>query len=493
MRANTGRSVDPEAWRKRCERKAKLKAQNERIADALERQGVVVRQPSTVTAVGDVTGCVEPVTGYRAVRILPTIAQRDRAPMLAGLRYFMANNPIGRHVRMAVITSGERVPLFGDLRGRQEVHARRISKWASEARRRYGVEVLLRSTEDTLKDGGAHWHGHVLYAPMRRLPADEWAAFLSWTGRFLRAYWQDCGRLKEPQEAIKYHFKPSELEGQPDAVLHWLYRETKGLKLVQPMGAFAEFMRELKQSGQKLVMVNREGRGAQLQRVQRPRRDPVGKAGSGGGPVENMLLPRMLPQARFCRYGEPVTLVGNFTRNPETTGGRQRLAIMAERAREARVMWDRNGAPPPDVALAESQGQAAAEPGRAGAVLPFQPPAAAGTIRVHTSRPTVRFSRPAVPDSRPSTGQWNPKPLSAGAPGRPGGGDLIAEDAAPQPGIDLPTQVGPQAVQMGRLEVAERGASGPAEVRALVRQALRTLDSIATEWTHPPPWGPPDG
>jgi hypothetical protein len=370
MAANTGQSLGAETWRERCARQAQLVAQTERMADALERCGVPVRQPSIVMAVGDVTGCVEAVAAYRAIRLLPVIAQRDRAPMLTGLRYFLANDPIGRHTRMAVVTSGERVPLSGNLRARQKVHTRRISRWASEARRLYDVEVLFRGTEFTLKDAGLHLHSHVLYAPLRRLPAAEWSAFLTWTKERLGTYWQDNGRLEKPEEAVKYPFKPAELEGQPDAVLGWLHEELFRLKLMQPMGAFAAFLRELELSGEKLAMVHQgKGRGAQLRRILRPQREPAGKASGSSDPLENVLLTRMLPQSRFCPHAEPVSLVAHYTPTPKTTSGRLGLFILRERTREARALWDANGAPEPAVAVAVGQGQAVAEPGHADTVV----------------------------------------------------------------------------------------------------------------------------
>ena len=423
MEANTGQSLGAETWREGRERQAALLAQTNHLADALERNGIVVRQPAAgVVAVGDVTGHMEEVGGFRAVRFLPLIAQRDRAAMLSGMRFFRANDPAGRFTRMAVVTSGDRVPLLGDLRGRQTKHAKAISRWAAEARRDFGVDVLYRGTEFTTTDAGIHWHSHVLYRPRRALSPARWDSFLSWTkARLGGVHWQDCGRLEKPEEAIKYAFKPAELVVQPDAVVAWLYRETQRLKLAQPMGAFADFLRELADAGEKVAMVHQgDGQGAKLCRVARDRREPREDKPAGGGAMpENILLTRMLPQPRFSPYAEPVSLVVNFTTQPETPDGRRRLAMLRDRQAQARTWWDANGAPEPAVAVAVGEGRAAAEPGHAGAVLPLRRPDPPGAFKVHTVRPTAqtRSPPPGRPPSRP--GALAGPPPGAGARGGP--------------------------------------------------------------------------
>ena len=70
------------------------------------------------------------------------------------------------------------------------------------------------------------------------------------------AHVHDAGRLVKPEEAIKYPFKPAELERLEGPALAWVYREARGLKLAQPLGEFAEFWRELDRRRLKVLLVD---------------------------------------------------------------------------------------------------------------------------------------------------------------------------------------------------------------------------------------------
>lgn len=397
MRLNTGWHQSPEAWRDTAARRSELQRQTERIADALELAGVPARQD-----VGDVVelGCVTRQVGrdeaFRPICFLPLIAQRERRPLLNELRYFQRHHPLGEFMRLAVVTTGERVPLFGPMRERLARLHRRVSRWASEAKRRFGIEVFYRGSEFTIDELLTfHPHANVLFAPAKMLPAHRWQAFLAWTRAFFGAHWHDAGRLASPDEAIKYPFKPADMERLCDnpAGLAWLFHETEGLKIAQPMGLFADWRRERlcerrvsEETGvgswvrvRKVVMVNRPG-GARLEVVAKKERSAPDDDASSDVERENMVLCRAAPQFRFSPYAEPVLRVLNLTEQPRTPEGARRLALIRKWQDEARELWDANGAPDPAVALALARGQAAAEAGEARRVAAF---------KVHTCRPTV--------------------------------------------------------------------------------------------------------
>ena len=240
------------------------------IADALEAEGSPDRiEGGNVTALGDVTGMMEREEAFRAIRFLPAIAQRDRRPMLNALRYYRRHNPFGSYLRMAVVTAGQRVPLGGDLRGRMQEQHRRVSRFAHEARKRFGVEVVYRGTEFTVDEAlSFHPHAHLLFAPRDHAEASL-AGFLSWMHRFFGAHVHDAGRLVKPEEAIKYPFKPVDLERLDGAALAWVGREIQGLKLAQPLGDFAEFWRDLERRRLKVLLVDGPD-GAKLHLVGSP-------------------------------------------------------------------------------------------------------------------------------------------------------------------------------------------------------------------------------
>jgi hypothetical protein len=91
LRCNTGWAVPAEHWEEGRVRRHALMAEDARIADALEAEGTPVRTGAEeAVAVGLVTGRVEPVQSYRAIRFLQSIAQRDRQPLLNALRVLRA-------------------------------------------------------------------------------------------------------------------------------------------------------------------------------------------------------------------------------------------------------------------------------------------------------------------------------------------------------------------------------------------------------------------
>lgn len=422
MRRNTGWRQSAEQWREGKERRDRLARETRRIADALEAEGIPARAETTadgevltsnVVALGEVTGEVDQAEAFRSICFLPLIAQRERRPVLNALRYFHRHDPLGKHMRLGVITAGTRVPLHGDLRGRMRKMHRDISRWAHEGHRDWNVTVLYRGTEFTIDDAGTvHPHANVLYAPRKGMPAHRWKAFLSWSHKRLGVHWHDAGRLEKPDEAIKYPFKPNDVEKLDSKALAWLYRETARCQLCQPMAEFAAFRAGLNRRRRKIVMVNRPG-GARLEIVAKQQRGASDEAKEPWDQrvnEENAILCRTAPQFRFGPYAQPITLVTNYTENPTTEAGRSALRQIRDRQAQARQWWDENGAPDPEVAMAVARGQAAASEGQAATVAPF---------KVHTSRLTVQDDPvPGLP-ADPSEAETVAGDVAECAPERP--------------------------------------------------------------------------
>jgi hypothetical protein len=242
-RINTGQMVgDLHDWVERREAHQRLADDTERMADLLEAWGVSSRQAETVTALGMVTGQVDRQDTWRNVNVLPAVSSRNRRPVLKALEYWMANHGQGwGRWRYAVVTSGTRVPLFGDLRQRvQDLH-RRVSRWAAWAREHYGIEVIHRQGELTVDERlSLHPHSNVLYRPTRRLPKAEWARFLMESRCKLGAHWHDAGTVKKAAEVIKYMVKGDDLALMLDAacmVDEWADGDCDGRALARTMAA----------------------------------------------------------------------------------------------------------------------------------------------------------------------------------------------------------------------------------------------------------------
>lgn len=355
LKSNSGWALDPVAWARRAAATAKLMEQNDRIAEALQRAGEDVIHDGGVTMISAVTNVVEKHRTFRAVRFLPVVAARDRRPLVNGMKVFIREHPNRKYFRYAVMTCSEPVPAFGGLRGSIQTLSRRVTTWAHEVRKKYGMKVLFRGTEFTRKTAAErgmtdrydaatplyHVHANILYWPTRALTPAEWTAFLNYTRTFMGAEWKDNGKVERVEEIVKYCSKPNDTLAATDDELVWLYRETQRLKICQPLGVFKEWLAELKKRRQKIVNVNL-GRGdGELMRVKKGRRgQPVNEDDEGGddeageaadedsgeaaekperqekqsdcGPAANIIVCLTLPQWRHTPWAEPVILVQNY-------------------------------------------------------------------------------------------------------------------------------------------------------------------------------------
>lgn len=421
LRANTGWKIDPVQWARRAAASKQLTAQTERIASALTRAGVDVVRPGDVTLISAVTGIVESLPIYRAVRFLPTVAARDRRPMVNGLKLFMAGHRNSKYFRYAVMTCSEPVPAFGDLRGSIQALSRRISKWSNWVQK-YGIKVLFRGIEFTRATAAErkmadrypaetilyHVHANVIYWPTRNIE-DEWPEFLKETHSYMGAEWKDNGAVKRVEEIVKYCSKPADTLAASDDELVWLYQQTTRLKIAQPLGDFKAWLRDLAERGEKVVRVQvREGDG-RLMRVRKQRRvgfydteddvsdepeadDDAGEVARperverdkrmSDGPPANIVLGMSLPQWRHSPWAEPMIMIQHY--DPAKLSLEDGGDIRAWQ-RQAREWWDETWAPPPEEALRVAKMAMEAE-------MPeddIREAAEAATYIVHTCRPTV--------------------------------------------------------------------------------------------------------
>lgn len=428
---NIGWELEARQWLAAKQRRAELEEQTERIADLLEAAGVQARLHTDVVAISAVTGLVTDLNAWRPIRFLPAVAARDRRPILNALRYWIDNEAERPdYIRYAVVTSGDLVPAFGGLRAALQDLARRVSKWAKKAREEYDVEVHFRGSEFTRKTAAErgladrhpadlvlyHVHANVLFEPLRKLPAEgpgSWSEFLSWTRQELGAHWNDCGRVEDPREIVKYVVKPGELlEGeqplQPKEA-KWLHESLYRLNLAQPLGDFRMFYRSMRTNRLKAVRVRSErGTGGTIDLVQKGKKLDHSKREerekeSGGGCPKNLFIGVTMPMWQHTPWAEPMLLVQNYDPRPVGRAALERLQEIDFERMDARARWDKAGAPAPAVAL--SVASAWAQKGGLN-VAPFRA-ARPAPYRVHTSRltvPTQEGGEPTGSDLKSSSG-----------------------------------------------------------------------------------------
>lgn len=451
LKKNIGWQIDVNAWVAHSKASRVLAAQSETIADALERNDIQSRLQSNITCIGAVTGIVESVPLYRAIRFIPSVAARDRRPVLNGLRFLMLHHPRARYFRYAVFTSPEPIVSGGELREAIQRLSRRISKWADKARD-HDVDVLFRGieftrataaerdavahdrgqTSDLAERFGAdtvlyHVHANVITWPKRAMKDEDWSAFLSMTRKAVKAHWKDNGSIKKADEIVKYCLKPADLASATDDELVWLFRQTERLKLVQPLGPFAEFMSGLEKAGEKIVRL-KSAESGKLVKVRKSRRlgghkdkserhdaflaseeafqtdderGDVNNDGKARPKPKNMLLGISLPQWRHTPWAEPVFLIQNYDPDAPNAAARERLRDLDIERHAIRLDWDKNGAPAPDDALRIAEEALSAE-------------SEAPCYKVHTRRPTVPEPSEAEGlDGRPGPKSYPNRPASS--------------------------------------------------------------------------------
>lgn len=410
VEANIGWQLDPQDWSERQASSKLLVDLTERIFKALYRGGVDLSAPSEVTAISAVTGVAEKLVAYKACRFLPSVAARDRRPLLNALRLFIEEHAAARFFRYIVVTRGVVLPLGSELRKEIKDFHRKLSKWAAWSREQ-GVEVLYRGTEFTRKTAEKrsmtdrypaemplyNLHANLMTWPTRRLPEKEWSEYLKKSWEMLGAHWRDNGKVADPNELVKYCFKPDELQDAADDELVWLYEQTRRLKFAQPLGAFADYVAEIEEAHEKVVRCRVGGRGVLMRirkasRLDHSQRAPREEA---GGNPQNLILGITLPQWKHTPWAEPMILVQRYEPRACGTAAMERLRDIEYERAMIKEMWDRSGAPDPAIALE------IAEYWGSGKVAPLRPKG--GSFKVHTCRPTVR-----------RTGPTNGPPLSGG-------------------------------------------------------------------------------
>lgn len=348
-----------------------IRAATEKIANQLEIAGIPARTASRdIFIIGEVTGGVERISTYRRIHLLPEFSQSHKSKLIRQLTYFLNSVPSRNYYRYAVITSGDRVPWFSDLDRIRKRFIKNIARWSSEARAKFGVEVLLRSEEMTFRKSnicaqdGVHLHANIVYRMERRVSPQKWRVFLKWSRQRVGSYWRDCGPLRSAQAVARYVMKLStgkcgvqQSEKERDYLgidelipleLAWIYAETFRKSLVRCYGTFAKFRKKLIENSETINCGNQIGKSPTLYRVKHKRRNNINFNKTSkikpknNTRKENVVIGRTLPQPRFSDVFETCSIVLGLTNNPTTPLGVRGLNIIRIRAKQAARLSKRN-------------------------------------------------------------------------------------------------------------------------------------------------------
>lgn len=337
------------------DRRSRLSAQTRLLSDRLEGQGIpAYDQTQTMFTIGEVTGDIERINGrYRHIQLLPEVAQKDRSSMVKALTYFMQNHHARRFFRYAVLTAGERCEFGGNLKEKRQRHYANVRRWANEIRDRFGIVLLYRGAEFTFSAEGVHDHDNVVYWPTRKLSAEEWSDFLTFTRQRLGGvWWKDCGRLNDVREVVKYICKLTSDKNDTESYgidmlsasqLAWFHRETYRSKLSQPLGPFADFLSELEQSREKIARMRlRDGSTKLVRMSKEPKPKRTNERTAGRQDAENVVVGRTLPFAGSSGVIETHSLVLGYTESPTTLCGKSGLHLIECNKKQAQGWADVN-------------------------------------------------------------------------------------------------------------------------------------------------------
>lgn len=142
--AETGAGISPEQHAKNQKRRRKLREMSAQIVAKLREAGVNALRDDAAKLYAFYIHSrhFEALPAYRRVCFIPEVAAAIRAPKLAALEYWLERN---EYARFWTFTAGERVTL-PDLESRIDWLHRKLSK-LNHGLRRYGVEIVFRSTE----------------------------------------------------------------------------------------------------------------------------------------------------------------------------------------------------------------------------------------------------------------------------------------------------------------------------------------------------------
>lgn len=364
---------------------SELTHQTRMIAMKLEAAGWNPRRSDAgdVVSIGLLTGSVIRDGGWRNTNLLPIVAKRNRADVLAAFGLWLDETPEARkYARYCVITSGPRCPL-PDLPDRLATFNRRISKFVERASDRWDVHTQLVALEVTFERGTdgiptCHLHANVVYWPKRALGSERWVAFLDWMRKhFSVSQIEDAGALDDPEEVVKYSLKPGEVMQLTSDETRFLAETLHRKQLVRTTGDFGAFRSALRENREKVrfdrsekawvrmkmrtkEQADRDDVEADARAEARQRREAKAMAGASTSddmtiasePIENQIIYQTLPQARTSRLAESFVGVRGYTTTPTTEAGRRGLRILEERRREFVGVLVEKGAP--DTLFAEA-------------------------------------------------------------------------------------------------------------------------------------------
>ncbi len=358
-----GREVGRDNWIDGRRRARQLKEQSEDFVRRLERIGIRARTDrDETTIVGLVSGKSEIVSDYRNCNLIPVQQSKNVHDMLKHVRYLVDHTRPGR-LRMLVISGGW--CRYDKYRNHHRAHTRRMSKFASHPKLKdFGISIEFYNIENTIHRADVamlNMHSHVLFQSHRKLGRKRWCEFLEFARNFFPKGYVHDSKIKKPNEVVKYVFKPSEFAVLSDIELAEFWHQVVGgrakydpktgevqtrindagervdccegpLKFFHPYGSIKDLRRELRERGQKLIMVPTQD-DRWIWRLTEPSEPEERPEATDSRPSDNRVIGRTRPMPKFTQRMEPCVIVQNYTGDFERMVRNNGLQIAVSDAR----------------------------------------------------------------------------------------------------------------------------------------------------------------
>ncbi len=341
--ALVGREVSRDVFIDGKIRARELRKQSDAVVDRMERCGIQGRSArGGVSIVGLVSGEAELATDYRNCNLIPVQQSRNVHDMLKHVRYLMDTAPNKNQFRMLVVSGGW-CP-FDEYRKHHKAHTRRMSKFAAHPLlKELGIKVQFYNVENTIhrSDNKAmlNLHSHALFRSERFLGKKKWNKFIDFARNFFPKGYVHDSKIQNPNEVVKYVFKPSEFALLTDKEFKEFAFQIIGgrsqtdhetgeiltrigddgqlieikegpLKFFHPLGSMRAFRSELREARQKLIMVPTADDRWVWRKTEKKQARPI--EDSDARPRDNMVLAITRPMPNFTPRMEPCLIVQDY-------------------------------------------------------------------------------------------------------------------------------------------------------------------------------------
>lgn len=266
LRNNSSNKIDIFKHLSRVGRDEAIRQQSERIAGRLEGLGIPAyrkSQDGTFYKVGLLSGLVKRLDDqYRHIMFIPAVAVSERRALTNELNYWIDNilPNGGKYLRYMVITCGENIRVYDDLKEEHRKWTRKVSDVFRVLNEKYESKLYFRGTEFTFNEGmeTINMHMNILF-DVPFLPDGGWTDFLNECRERLGCIIKDAGRLKDVNELTKYVTKPNDIEMLEDDYLLWFYEQTLNTRLIQRYNSFKSFKSGLNEERLRIVRDHSDG------------------------------------------------------------------------------------------------------------------------------------------------------------------------------------------------------------------------------------------